>query len=272
MGRSDGRDVRDVTQGAGELGGAHGGHGTGATYEASTAAQAFAALSQDLLSDLDEQATLRRVCARALEIVPGADLAAVTVRRRRGRLATLAHTDQLAAWADDLQYELREGPCVDSALEGESFVVPSIGDDGRWPAWSQAVRREGIASLISVDLPAPAWHPRSEPLGALNLYGLRLRALDDAALGRARILAVHAATAFATARRAASLEEAVEARHRIGVAQGLLMARFEIDAERAFELMRRVAGAEGRKLREVAAHIVATGELPGPLASSPDGG
>ena len=29
---------------------------------------------------------------------------------------------------------------------------------------------------------------------------------------------------------------------------------------------------EGRKLREVAAHIVATGDLPGPLVSSPDGG
>ncbi|WP_370289694.1 GAF and ANTAR domain-containing protein [Nocardioides sp.] len=234
----------------------------------SAAAEAFAALSQDLLSDLDEAATLRRVCARALEIVPGADLAAVTVRRRRGRLATLAHTDRLAAWADDLQYELREGPCVDSALEGTSFVVPSLSDDPRWPAWSQAVSREGIASLVSVDLPAPAWHPRSEPLGALNLYGLRPRAVDDDALARARIFAVHAATAFATARRTASLEEAVEARHRIGVAQGLLMARFEIDAERAFELMRRVAGAEGRKLRDVAAHVVATGDLPGTLATS----
>ena len=95
----------------------------------------FARLSQDLMADLDPATTLERVCRRALEVVPTADFAANTVRLRRGRLRTQGHTHDLALQCDVLQYELGEGPCVESALEDEAFLVRSTGDDPRWPRW-----------------------------------------------------------------------------------------------------------------------------------------
>lgn len=230
-------------------------------------AASFAALSQDLIAE-DEQATLRRICVRALEVVPGAELCGVTVRARRGRLHTPASTDDLAVWADDLQYELGEGPCVDAALEGESFLVPSIADDPRWPAWTAKVSDAGLGSLVSVQLPAPGSHVHRERVGALNIYARAAHRLDGADLERARVFGVHAGTAFATARTVDGLREAVAGRHAIGLAQGIVMARYGLDADRAFDLLTRYANAGGVKVRVVAADVVERGDLP-PAAETP---
>ena len=227
----------------------------------------FATLSQELLTDLDEQATLQRICDQAMRLIPAADFCGITVRRRRGRLTTLAQTDEVALLCDELQYELGEGPCVDSALEGEPFLVTSTGDDERWPRWGPRVAEEGVHALISVELTGPAWHSRDDPLGAVNLYGRQVGAFSDRELARARVFGVHAANALATARMARNLDEAVDARHRIGLAQGTLMQRYGIDADQAFELLRRYSSASNLKLRDVAARVLETGDLPKPSST-----
>jgi hypothetical protein len=53
------------------------------------------------------------------------------------------------------------------------------------------------------------------------------------------------------------LENALESRDTIGQAKGILMARQGISADEAFEVLRRASQRSNRKLRDVAADVVA---------------
>lgn len=222
----------------------------------------FAELSQDLMSEHDVARTLDKVCRTSLSVVPAADFAAITVRQRRGRLETQANTDEVALRCDELQYGLGEGPCMDSALEDESFLVFSTGTDPRWPRWGPAVAELGVHALISVQLPATVIDPDHDPLGAVNIYARRPNAFNESDLARAKVFAVHAGNALTMARQVSTLSQAIEARHQIGVAQGVLMRRYGIGLEQSFELLQRYSSHANVKLRDVASIVVEQGELP----------
>ena len=59
------------------------------------------------------------------------------------------------------------------------------------------------------------------------------------------------------------LQEALSSRTLIGQAEGILMERFGIDGERAFEVLRRYSQDFNVKLRDVAAQTVSSRRLPG---------
>lgn len=222
----------------------------------------FAELSQALMSDQDVQRTLDRICARALEVVPAVDFAGITVRRRRGRMETLAHTDDVALKCDHLQYELGEGPCVSSALHDEPYLVRSTGHDARWPTWGPAVAALGVHSIISIQLSASMLDADRGPLGAINLYSWSMDGFADTDLQRALVYAVHASHALATAHLVTNLGEAIESRHEIGVAQGVLMQRYGLTADQAFESLQRYSSHSNVKLRDVASLVTEQGGLP----------
>jgi AmiR/NasT family two-component response regulator len=71
-----------------------------------------------------------------------------------------------------------------------------------------------------------------------------------------KIFVQHAAVAIASAHNEAGLQVAIDARKLIGQAQGILMERFDIDADRAFEFLRRQSQAHNVKLRYVAEWVV----------------
>ena len=75
------------------------------------------------------------------------------------------------------------------------------------------------------------------------------------------LLASHAALAMAADRTQAGLLTAMDSREMIGQAKGILMERYKITGVEAFGLLVASSQAVNRKLRDVAEHLVATGEL-----------
>jgi AmiR/NasT family two-component response regulator len=63
---------------------------------------------------------------------------------------------------------------------------------------------------------------------------------------------------------ARSVEAALSSSRDIGAAQGILMERYKIDRNEAFGLLSVVSQRTNRKLRDVALHLVDTGEVPLP--------
>ena len=52
-----------------------------------------------------------------------------------------------------LQYDLRDGPCVDTIAEHETFRVSDVGEEVRWPSFNPAAAKNGIIhSLLSYRL------------------------------------------------------------------------------------------------------------------------
>ncbi len=77
-----------------------------------------------------------------------------------------------------------------------------------------------------------------------------------------QIFGGHASVALATARNEDSLRQAIDARHVIGQAQGILMERFDLNADQAFSVLRRYSQDKNLKLRAVAEEMIASRVLP----------
>ena len=76
------------------------------------------------------------------------------------------------------------------------------------------------------------------------------------------MVARHAAIALAKVHESDHLWRAIDARKLIGQAQGILMERYDLDEERAFEALRRYSQDNNVKLRVVADRLVETRKLP----------
>jgi GAF domain-containing protein len=222
------------------------------------ATQHDAALLAQLASHLragddDPPLTARRVAESALEVVPEADHASITVRRGRGRFISLGSTSELAVRADEAQYALREGPCVDAIEEADFFRSGDIGADERWPAWGPEAAALGLRSLLSVQLLT-----QGEPMGALNFYAEQKgRFADRDVVDLAALYATHAALALTAVEQLSGLETAMTSRHTIGLAQGIFMERYGLGPDQAFALLQRMSSTTNVKLRDVAAVVVA---------------
>lgn len=223
------------------------------------AADLMATIATELLSEPSEVVTTQAIVDRAVEIVEGADHASLTVRARRNH-STKASTSRLAAAVDAAQHDLGEGPCVDSAEAGEWYRSGDIANDRRWPRWGPVAAEQGVQSLLSVQLLT-----RGETFGALNLYSEQPgRFADNEVVELAQLYTVHAANALVSAQLVTGLETALSSRHDIGVAQGILMARYGLTADQAFAALRRVSQHRNVKLRDVALDVQRTGELQEP--------
>jgi len=222
----------------------------------STAAS-IARVSERLTADFAERPTLQRICEQALRAVPGCDYASLTVCTRSGRFATVATTAPEAEAWDHAQYDLGEGPCVEALTEQEVFRSDDLETDPRWPRWAAAMSDAGVHSMVSVRLTN-----QTAVLGGINLYGRARGSFVDDAYDLALIYAVHAAIAMQASRTVSGLQTALGSRHQIGLAQGILMERYGLSTDRAFEALARLASTTNTKLRDVAAQVVAGRELP----------
>jgi len=216
-------------------------------------------LALELQQAPDEDLTLKAIVGRSLELVQEADFVSLTLRARR-RFLTPASTDELAVRADELQYALGEGPCVEAASVGEAWRRSGdVGSDGQWPTWGRRAAEElGVNSLLSVQLSAG-----DEPIGAINFYGLaRGLFVDPETVDLALLYATHVAIALTSKRQVMGLRTAMQSRHMIGLAQGILMERFQLDMDRSFDLLRRYSNHLNMRVTDLAEELVRTRDLP----------
>ena len=220
-------------------------------------AATFARISLELAREPDMVQTVQRVVELAQQHIPGCDYAGFTLTRRDS-LETAAATDPVIAELDQAQHDLNEGPCLSAALTDQTYLIRDTTRDQRWPRWSAKAAETGILTVLSVRLVGPA------PLhAAMNLYSKTVDAYDDDAIITAEIYAAHAGTAISAARKQDHLETAMQSRHLIGVAQGLLMQRYGISEQAAFQVLSRQSQEGNIKLRDVARRVVELAQTEG---------
>jgi hypothetical protein len=200
--------------------------------------------------DLD--ATLARITAAAVEILPEVQYASLSVKQSDGRLETVAPTHDVVTEVDAAQYQLQEGPCYEAAVETVHVIAPNLAADSRFPRYAKVALDKGIRAQAGIRLFDA---PRSN--GALNLYSTSVGAFED--IGTVgRLFAHHAATAISYAQEITQLREAISTRGTIGQAVGVLMERFGLNDQRAFSLLTRLSQDRNVKLRAIAEEVVST--------------
>jgi GAF domain-containing protein len=182
--------------------------------------------------------------------------AGVALAVRGGRAEIGAITDPVVGTLYQIQIDAGQGPML-AALSGHTISVPDVATDDRWPRWQAAAADAGIGSVLHVPMMAG-----DRATGVLSLFNTEPEAftVDDEAI--AHILARHASVAVATARQEVSLAQAVDARKLVGQAMGILMERFDMDADQAFAVLRRYSQDTNTKLHDVAQYLVETRRLP----------
>ena len=86
----------------------------------------------------------------------------------------------------------------------------------------------------------------------------------------AEAFARHASLALGAVMERDHLNRAVTARHRVGLAQGILMTRRQLTADQAFALLKRESQNTHVKLRAIAQIVIQNGDLPVGTARKPD--
>ena len=214
-------------------------------------AETFGDIARTLLAEREPEPTLRRIVHISLTLIDAADHAGIDVLEG-GQIHAVAPSDEVAERIDAIQVEADEGPCLSALRDHEVFHTDDLKTEHRWPQFAaRAFEETGIRSIMGFRLFADR-----HTYGALNIYSRRPSAFDDDALAVGAVLAAHAGVALATARERAQLEEALRGRDVIGQAKGILMARGDIDEDRAFDALRLASQRMNIKLREVAQRVV----------------
>jgi GAF domain-containing protein len=218
----------------------------------------LAAAVRAMQEEPDTKGTLDRAVTTATEIIDGCDLAGISIVHAAG-IDTASASDESLKRVDELQYVLGQGPCLDALQDHETVHSPDLLADERWPEWGAHVAEEiGAGSIVSYRLFA-----NRHSLGALNLYSRKTHAFSSDDIYHGLALAAHVAVALAASQKEEHLERAVTSRTVIGQAEGILMERFGIDAEQAFNVLRRVSQDRNVKLNLIAEELVRTRRTPG---------
>ncbi len=216
-------------------------------------ADRMAELARQLAVPLSVDEVLVGVTKTVLDVIPGADAAGFLLLTKAGKFETAAPTSDLMYELDRLQVGHGEGPCVEAAIDELIVRTDDFQREQRWPHYSAEVLKLGLRSALSFKL----YTSRSNA-GALNIFGVEPEAFgpDDEAVGS--VLAAHAAAAILASRQGEQLQSALSSRDLIGQAKGVIMERYNVDAVRAFELLRELSQTENIKLVDIAKRVIDT--------------
>jgi GAF domain-containing protein len=170
---------------------------------------------------------------------------------RAGTCETLAGTHRLVFALDNIQCHLDEGPSLTVIREDHTVIVDDAESEHRWPSFMPYAVGLGLRSYLGVSISVD-----DTTVGALSLYSTTHMHLDAERLSHAKLFAAQAALALRQAQRETDLRLALRTSRTIGNAVGLVMERFDLDDEEAFEYLARLSQRSNTKLRDLAAHLV----------------
>jgi hypothetical protein len=212
-----------------------------------------------LLTDAQHQP--RRICGLCTDAlaVTGAGISMITDSGHRG---VVCATDDTAAWIEELQVTLGQGPCVDAAASGAPVLVPDLeAGDGlalaRWPAFLDSAYSAGVRAVFAFPLRIGAIG-----VGAIDLYRDSTGELTSGQLGAALMAADAAAISLLHLGGGAGDQFAddPDARASFGLevhqATGMVQVQLGLSAEAAFLALRARAYSSGARLSEVARDVI----------------
>lgn len=208
-------------------------------------------LAHQLQQQPDRRTTLQAMVKAAVQTVPGAEWAGISLIRGR-QITPEAPSDEVVRRMDERQSELNEGPCLTAIREHHTVRIDDLAAmEQEWPRFAAEAVELGVRSLLSFQL-----FVQRENLGALNLYSPEPSAFGEDSIVIGHLFAQHAAVALAGATHQMRMGEALRSRDSIGQAKGILMLRHGLTEQQAFETLVQASQHANMKLVDVAHWLV----------------
>lgn len=184
-----------------------------------------------------------------------------------GGLGFASASDDRIVQLEILQDRIETGACHEAFSTNQLVIVDDLAVTDRWPPYRRRALEFGFRSVIGVPLNACG-----QTIGVLDIYRHAPGPWSPSHIEAAEILAgmgagyvLHATEIRAQHDLADQLQSALVSRDTIGQAKGILMARHNVDADRAFSMLRELSERENLQLRDVANQVVANdGATDGP--------
>jgi hypothetical protein len=224
-------------------------------------ASRLSVLARELQHEDDADMMLAGIVHAALELVPRAADASISLISGRRKIVCRAASSDLPRRVDALQSETGQGPSLDASYLDASYEdrivnAADLSTETRWPDFSRTAFGLGARSMLSFQL-----FVDGDRLGALNLFGKDVGVFDAESERIGMLVAAHAAVAVAGSKQVSQLAQALDTRDLIGQAKGILMERFKITAQQAFLLLSRASSEMNLKLHDVAEQLTVSGEM-----------
>jgi GAF domain-containing protein len=213
-------------------------------------AEALGAVARSLQTESDVYDTLTGIVRAAVDMIPGAEDAGVALVEH-GAIRTIAQTSDRIRLADEAQYRVREGPCVDAVWEHRVFRIDDLDQETRWPRFAEAMAGLRVRSMVSFRL-----FVAGDTLGVLNMFSSVPNAFDADSENIGELIATHAAVALAGSRTEAQLEDALTTRDLIGTAKGIVASGHGVTTDQAFQLLIKTSQNTNVRLADVARSVV----------------
>lgn len=187
---------------------------------------------------------------------------AVTMTVAEAGSVTAGASTELAREVDALQYRLGQGPCLDALSGRGGRYVPDLGAETIWGDYGPGAAALGARCCLSVPVTVDG-----VVTAVAKVYATVVDGLSDEQRRIGVDMATEAAGGIGLGRRLATtsveLDDRVSAmdnRHVIDMAVGVLIERMKIGAAEAFELLRRQSQDSNVKVRAVAVQLLAGAE------------
>ncbi|MBI4899164.1 MAG: GAF and ANTAR domain-containing protein [Actinobacteria bacterium] len=219
---------------------------------------AVASMSGLLVSHEAAAAAVEKLAQVARDMVPSAVGAGASLMDDKGSRISTATTDRIAMIADELQYELGQGPCISAWATSSVQRLDDTESDTIWSRWSSGARDLGIRSVLSAPLVF-----RGDVIGALKVYSTSVSAFDEDDERRLVLLSAAAATLLGVAsgpeaprKLSETLAAALSARNAVETATGILMERHQMDLEAARYRLIELSRTSAEPLADVARSVL----------------
>jgi GAF domain-containing protein len=225
---------------------------------------ALTARVADLLLTHDTVEEAVRALAGALvEAIPDTAGAGVSLMDGAGRRTSTASTDPVVLEADQLQYDLGQGPCLTAWAQQATVVVEDTRTERRWPAWTRSVAHLPLRSVISSPLSTPGG-----AIGALKVYSPVPGGFDSRAVRVIELLTRPAALMLANAQARDSAErlserliQALGNRDSVRTATGILMERHQFSRDQALAALITTSRRRHEPLHQLSREIIGGAQL-----------
>jgi diguanylate cyclase (GGDEF)-like protein len=192
--------------------------------------------ARTMLTDFPIQGILDHLVQRIVEIMPVTG-AGVTLIGPSTSPRYVAASDASALRFEELQSELREGPCLLAYQTGSAVAVADLRDEARFDRFGPQALSAGLAAVFTFPL-----RHRDAQLGALDLYRDTPGALNDDDMAAAQTLADVTAAYLNNARARADLQESSQCDPLTGLPnQTLLLQRLDLALLRSLRSSKLVA-------------------------------
>jgi GAF domain-containing protein len=188
----------------------------------------------------------------------------VMIADEHNSLHYVAASDGPGRVLEIVQTEVGQGPCVEAFVTNAVTASHDAAVDPRWPKVNGILAEQGIRAVLGLPV-----RIGGVPIGTLDVYRDQPYEWDDseqAGLSRYSDVIETTLTAAMAAHRAGALADqlqyALDYRVTIERAIGYLMASRQLDATAAFDLLRRTARSNRRKVADLAEHLLTRGTLP----------